>query len=494
MEKLAVVTLVTSPEWRQLATITLPSQRYYAERLGADFVVLDRRVYPHPHYDKWQIADLLACYDRVLYLDADLIVRPDCPDLFVTVPPEYVGGENELLSFPRVAQELARFCQRLGIGPLPCPFYLNAGLFLASARHRHLFRPPEAVPADLPWPEQSHFNARLIGERCPVCFLPPAFNDRHRRGDYLRRSFVLHYSCMSNRERIDAIQRDLDGWDRLFRCDARQRPPHSPGRTETAPPTGFSDHDYVSTGLEPVSADRFFPDMIVGDKSACLWPYLRRQIPHRWYVDRRAPQVGFLNRDEVHILYNTALMFRGRPALEVGCWLGWSTCHLALAGVRLDVIDPILEKHNFHASVVASLEAAGVRQSVNLVAGLSPQKIYELAESRTDRWSLFFIDGNHDSPGPLQDATACAFCAAPDALILFHDLASPDVAAGLRYLRDHGWKAFVYQTMQIMGVAWRGNVRPVGHIPDPAVAWELPRHLEDLLVSGTGRDELRVSG
>jgi predicted O-methyltransferase YrrM len=239
-----------------------------------------------------------------------------------------------------------------------------------------------------------------------------------------------------------------------------------------------------------VNADRFFPDMVVGDKSACPWPYLRRQIPHRWYVDRRAPAMGFLSRDEAHLLYNTALLFRGRPALEVGCWLGWSTCHLALAGVQLDVIDPVLERQEFHASITASLESAGVRRSVNLVVGHSPQKVHELAASRASRWSLFFIDGNHDSPGPLQDATACEACAAPDALILFHDLASPDVAAGLRYLQDRGWRTLIYQTMQIMGVAWRGDVRPVGHVPDPAVAWELPRHLHDFTVSGTGQKEI----
>ncbi|WP_204249752.1 hypothetical protein [Gemmata sp. SH-PL17] len=49
-------------------------------------------------------------------------------------------------------------------------------------------------------------------------------------------------------------------------------------------------------------------------------------------MDRRAPHIGFVSRDEAAILYNTALRFRGRRALEIGCWLGWSTCHLALGG------------------------------------------------------------------------------------------------------------------------------------------------------------------
>jgi hypothetical protein len=72
--------------------------------------------------------------------------------------------------------------------------------------------------------------------------------------------------------------------------------------------------------------------MIVVDKCLCPWRYLRREIPHKRYVDRRAPTVGFLNRDEATILYTAAVGSRGQPALEMGCWLGWSACHLPLGG------------------------------------------------------------------------------------------------------------------------------------------------------------------
>jgi hypothetical protein len=35
-----------------------------------------------------------------------------------------------------------------------------------------------------------------------------------------------------------------------------------------------------------------------------------------------------------------------------------------------------------------------------------------------------------------------------------------------------------------MGAAWRGNVEPVKHQPDPEISWNLPKHLEDYFVSG----------
>jgi predicted O-methyltransferase YrrM len=234
--------------------------------------------------------------------------------------------------------------------------------------------------------------------------------------------------------------------------------------------------DYVSAGLARVAPDACFPHMVVGDKAHCLWNFLRREVPHRWYVDRRFPGTGFLNRDEAHILYNVAIQFRGRRALEVGCWMGWSTCHLALAGVLLDVVDPVLADERFYKSVSASLEAAGVADRVNLVAGSSPQAVHELAQRDGRKWSLLFIDGAHDGAAPLNDTMAGEQHAEADAAFVFHDLVCPDVTAALRYLKDRGWHTRVYQTMQIMGIAWRGNVVPVDHVPDPTVAWTMPEH------------------
>ncbi len=247
--------------------------------------------------------------------------------------------------------------------------------------------------------------------------------------------------------------------------------------------------DYVSPGFQIIQPDDHFPNMMVGNPYDSTWAYLRRQVPHNWYVDAREPTVGFLNRDEAHILYNTALKFKGKRVLEIGCWLGWSACHLALAGVELDVIDPLLDSSEFYASVRNSLQSAGVLDRVNLKAGYSPHAVKELAEQYGCKWSLIFIDGNHEAPHPLQDAVSCESYAEADAIVLFHDLASPDVAEGLGYFRQRGWQTMIYQTMQIMGVAWRGNVSPVTHQPDPTVNWQLPQHLQDYCVSGVINQE-----
>jgi glycosyltransferase involved in cell wall biosynthesis len=279
----------------------------------------------------------------------------------------------------------------------------------------------------------------------------------------------------------------------------------------------FTDKDYVSPGLRVVVPDAAFPHMRPGDRWSHPWKYLRREVPHLWYADERFPLMGFLNRDEAAILHNAALQFVGRPALEIGSWLGWSTCHLALAGVRLDTLDPAHADPELRAIVEASLMRCGVSEHVTLTAGRSPEGVHHLATERGaaergaaergaaerrlpagrsagslpadtptafQTWSLFFIDGDHEEPAPERDARACLPYADRDCAFLFHDLASPAVAAGLRFLQGAGFHVLVYQTAQIMGMAWRGNVTPVAHIPDPDVVWQLPHHLVGLPVSG----------
>jgi hypothetical protein len=119
-------------------------------------------------------------------------------------------------------------------------------------------------------------------------------------------------------------------------------------RSETA--AALPDGDYVSAGMDVVRPDAAFPHLVIGDRDGVSWPYLRREIPHNWYVDARYPRCGVLSRDEALILYNTALAMSGRMALEIGCWKGWSTCHLLAGGVDLDVIDPLLDRDEFRVN------------------------------------------------------------------------------------------------------------------------------------------------
>ena len=242
--------------------------------------------------------------------------------------------------------------------------------------------------------------------------------------------------------------------------------------------------DYVADNVDVPRLDHLFPDMIEVDKSVSTWPWLRQDIDHPFRVDRRNPIVGFINRDEAAVLYSNARLFAGRSGIEIGAWRGWSTAHLVASGLAsLHVIEPLLVDPVWRAEFEEMARAAGGGETTILVPETSPEAVVRLGGAG-ERWSFAFIDGDHDGEAPTRDALACAPYLEPTAMVLFHDLVSPHVARGLRALESGGWNVMAYQTAQMLGVAWRGEVAPVAHKPDPSQQWRVPDHLKGIPISG----------
>ena len=85
--KKALVTIASGEYFLRMAALTHPTLRAYAERIGADFIHWsDTSGHAIPEYKKLDVAGLLDIYDRVLYVDTDVIIRDDAPDVFDIVP------------------------------------------------------------------------------------------------------------------------------------------------------------------------------------------------------------------------------------------------------------------------------------------------------------------------------------------------------------------------------------------------------------------------
>jgi hypothetical protein len=237
-------------------------------------------------------------------------------------------------------------------------------------------------------------------------------------------------------------------------------------------------YDYVAPGLTDPGLMRGFPSLAEGDVADLQWPYLRKDAPHIWRRDMRGvrnPYIGVLSLDEATLLHANALPFRGLRGLEIGCHYAWSTAHLVAAGLDLDVIDPALGHDDQMADVRASLASVG---AARLWAGFSPNVVPAVRSFRPEPWSFAFIDGYHEGEAPANDARAVMGLLGDDALVMFHDLVSPLVAAGLAAFADAGWSVGLYNTMQVMGVAWRGTARPVHHVADPQMPAPTQEHLK----------------
>ena len=144
--KLALVTRADN-NIKKMTDITLPPMKEYAKRIGADFIQLDHQPPVmtednKTHYRILKVRDILEDYDRVLCLDADMLINKDIPNIFELVPEDMIGSIFEDKGSRRTDrhQKIAGVQNAWGnVGWTEG--YTNAGTFVLSAMHRDIFLP-----------------------------------------------------------------------------------------------------------------------------------------------------------------------------------------------------------------------------------------------------------------------------------------------------------------------------------------------------------------
>ena len=133
------------------AEITHPIIHRYAERVKADFIVLDEAVDCKEavggigngvyQYRIMKHYDLHAEYDRILHLDTDMLVAPNCPNLFEEVPYDYIGTIYEDIG-SRKPQRIQCMINAQGqFGDIGWrKDYINTGVFITSEIHRDIYQ------------------------------------------------------------------------------------------------------------------------------------------------------------------------------------------------------------------------------------------------------------------------------------------------------------------------------------------------------------------
>lgn len=214
----ALVTIAVGDAYHKIARLTHPTLRAYSERIGADFIVIDESTCSTPHWEKFRLYDLLGRYDRVIYLDTDIIVRPDTPDLFDIVPDQALGVFNESPFTPDRSNALVRACEDYDLTVRDWDGkYFNTGVMVLSRYHRYLFRKPEKETFN--FFEQSYLNAIIAAEETTIFSLPYRFNRMtcldSVTGEDRQESWIVHYAGWQNlAQTLSIIRGDLDRWER----------------------------------------------------------------------------------------------------------------------------------------------------------------------------------------------------------------------------------------------------------------------------------------
>jgi hypothetical protein len=153
--KTAVVTLsIPNHHNDRWMAAGLPSKQEYARRIGASFInITNLTLGGSVAMEKYRIGEMLEEFGRVFYLDADLVIDPDAPNIFDEVPSDHWGAYDE-------GRPALTAWVKEGWPDYSSPMYLNNGVFVCSKRHQWLFD-YKTLNRKLNTYEQTHMHYRI---------------------------------------------------------------------------------------------------------------------------------------------------------------------------------------------------------------------------------------------------------------------------------------------------------------------------------------------
>lgn len=222
MKKNLVLTISVGKIYQEISLLTHPSLKAYADKIGADFMNIDKSDRSSPHWEKFRIFNLLSQYDRIIYFDTDIIIREDCPNLFDIVPRSQLGIFNEMPFTKGRGHSLNASCKEYDIkldkwdGK-----YYNTGVMVISREHRYLFKKPEKETFN--FYEQGYLNAIIARESDKFRESKLIFNLHYKfnrmtcmdlvTGEERFASYIIHYAGYPSLEFVLAlIKKDLQTW------------------------------------------------------------------------------------------------------------------------------------------------------------------------------------------------------------------------------------------------------------------------------------------
>ena len=227
LQKKAVITLTMGTEYNAIAQLTHPTLKAYAKKIGADFHVIEDRVLRHNvpiGYEKIQLKEFLKKYHRIIFIDTDIIVRPDTPDLFTFVPEGWFGALNEGEWMPGRIKSLENSCKEFGLAaPHFKNQYYNTGVMVLEQRHAEILEEPPIYIDH--FYEQSYLNIMLARNLVKIRNLSINFNRMSfvdglgvTKEHYLE-SHIVHYASQLKQLGLSGlctqIQNDLATWEQL---------------------------------------------------------------------------------------------------------------------------------------------------------------------------------------------------------------------------------------------------------------------------------------
>jgi nitroreductase/lipopolysaccharide biosynthesis glycosyltransferase len=231
----AIVTVCIGENSKRMADLTHPSINTYANKINADFIVINElKCSSHPTFERFQIYDLLETYDRIIWLDTDILINTKCPDLFDIVPLDKIGAFIVTKYSDYHEPSSKKIQEILGVIDWQYEHHsnllvsFNAGVLVVSSCHREVFDYTSNSLFEQ-WSywsgcykflaDQTLLNYSIQKLRIPIYDIGYKFNHTIAPSNSEQRfnSYIIHYAGISHRDgnrfwkinRLSKIKNDL---------------------------------------------------------------------------------------------------------------------------------------------------------------------------------------------------------------------------------------------------------------------------------------------
>jgi hypothetical protein len=183
---------------------------------------------PSAHWLKFCIHELLRKkYERVAFIDADIIIREDSPNIFDVVPADELGIFNEGEVIPQrnicIREVMNVYSQEImqtyGVKKLTYDgrSYYNTGVMVCSRGHRSIFNVTEEIkPLRYHFGEQTFLNFKIMMSKFQVFPLSYKFNRMSCMDSILGvsrlDSYFVHYAG-DGEHLFPKLERDIKQWE-----------------------------------------------------------------------------------------------------------------------------------------------------------------------------------------------------------------------------------------------------------------------------------------
>ncbi len=220
----AVVTIAPDKPTQLELAITGPLMKRYANRIGADFIVIDKLTdQPHKCGNKYAYAEIASRYDQTLWLDSDVVVMDDSPSIFELVRPGQWGGVDDLCGiwdrapyFTWFMDQWKKLHESLELPLIEARQTWNAGIIVAPNNAEEIYHPPSGfVPADMWCAEQHYLTRRLIEAKADVVSLGREWNAGYWLTDFPEHLPSAHFihigGCKPHALRLEYLKHFASG-------------------------------------------------------------------------------------------------------------------------------------------------------------------------------------------------------------------------------------------------------------------------------------------